>query len=141
MTRECFQEQVKELSANWPGKLHPPFLQRLWMVVSAHSDEDFTEAVNQLIFGAGPCPSGEKIVQAVETAKLRRAQARSYGQAGFLTVMQEAERNNQNADPEFVAECMKLLRGYLTGKVTKAQFDEGCGLLDEVVKINARAKR
>jgi hypothetical protein len=143
MTKDTFQQQVKELQLNWPNKFNPPFLSRLWMALQHATDESLVDAVHALIFAGGPPPSGEKILAAVEKAKVQQSQAQRGSGGGYGDLLAEAQRNNKLADPEFVEQCMKLINGY-TAKyptISKDQFLQGCGYLEDVEKINSRAAK
>lgn len=84
----------------------------------------------------------KEISTATEEARVRQHSSRGLG-FGYVDILREAERNNKLADPELVANCMKLIDGYI-GKIrtiSKEHFDEGCDYLDEVAEINSRANQ
>lgn len=144
MTPSVFQAQMKEVQGNWPGKYNPPFLSRLWALLSANTtDDDFVAAVNILILAGGPPPAAEKFEKAIAEAKLRRNAYRGGG-GSFVDVLDEAARNNKSADPDFVKACMKLYRDrYDTRRppqerLTAEQFQQGLALLDDVARQLAR---
>lgn len=112
------------------------------MALQHASDESFIDAVHALIFAGGPPPSGEKILSAVEKAKVQQCQSQHSGAGSYLDLLAEAQRNNKLADPDLVEQSMKLIIGYAGRErtISKEQFLQGCDLLDEVVKINNRIK-
>lgn len=96
------------------------------------SDESLSGAIDELIANARYAPMMDDLSKAIELSK-SRMYSRG-GDASYLTILEEAERKNSTATKEFVAECIRHVREYLTYKMPKKVFDEGCDYLDEVCK-------
>jgi hypothetical protein len=143
LTQAGFLAQADRMKRVWGERNYPEErLKIFWRAFqSGTTDQVFSDALDELIANSRYAPMLDDLSKAVEQAKIRQYSNRGMG--GFIETLDAAARNNKSADPEFVAACMKLLRQYLGRKpeITKDQFEQGCGYLDEVAKINARVEK
>jgi hypothetical protein len=142
MTPADFDKQVQRMESQWPRTYGQERKALLWQAMKDVHPDDFLSAVDSCLASHRAPPLLEQLSTEVDQAKTRRIsnEARR-GVGGFYETLDTAARNNKSADPEFVQACLKLLSDYGLGKagpaakkLSREQFDEGCGYLADVAR-------
>lgn len=105
----------------------------LWRAFQSVDDGIFSATVDRLIFAARAAPKGPEIEKMLKECTMEASQNRSMGGRGIPQIMQDAAKNSP-ADPDFVKACTKHLRDKMEGRITPAQFQEGCQALETMSK-------
>lgn len=132
-----FHLQVERLRSQWKNSYGEERVLALWQVFRFTEEATFTEAVTQCLLTRIAAPLGEELLEAVEKVK-QQAKDRVERDCGAMTkltgtdfVTQVESADEGLADPEFVQACKSLLSDFQKKKITKAQFDQGCDMLDQ----------
>lgn len=138
MERSEFQVQIRRLVSTYNERAYPSErVELFWRAFKTQSALVFSEAVDECIGTQRQPPMFQELTAAVEQARLREVQRMQVLSArGYLGVLEDAAPKAHN--PEFAAECVKLVRNFTTGRINRRQFDEGCGILEQVAEINRR---
>lgn len=139
MNQDTYITQIKRLKEVFGEKYYSPLRAGLmWEAFKHVQDAIFTRAVDlsiKTLRSAPLLPELQKLIEVVVGEDKQRAREYSLNQIQSpLDVMQNAARENQTADPEFVKMCIKLLEDKNSGKINMKQFLEGCDFLDEAAK-------
>lgn len=105
--------------------------------VRHHGDGVFERAITRLISTRRVAPLLNEFNEAIEEVTAEDKQrAREYaGNQGVLEQLQQAQALNRGtADAGFVKACMKTLKDFLDGRISKVQFREACGVLDSAAQ-------
>ena len=87
---------------------------------------------------------GKKILAAIDAARVRDAERRADWartdawkrvREGVLGVLEDAA---DRAASSFESDCVELLKSKISGKVTRADFEMHCNLLDEAARREGR---
>lgn len=137
MTETEFYTQVKRLQTQWPNSYGTERVKLLWDTYWKEPVGRFENAITYCLVSCRAAPLASEIESALDATKSAELQSKLYdgfGKASTESILADAARANKTADSEFVKECTKLLRDKLNGKITHAQFLEGCGWLDTAAK-------
>lgn len=138
MNRDYFLEQMGRLRSEWPNSYGDERVKILWDHFKMETDAKFLRMVTRALGtlrSAPLVPELLKIQEDITTEDKNRERDRYLGDASFQGVMAHAAKNNKRADPEFVKQCMKLLKDKLDGRITHEQFLQGCDLLDIAASV------
>lgn len=142
MLELTFQNQIKRLQNRWPRTYETELVAILWRAFKEIPDDLFIEATDHCIGNMRQAPMFQDLDEAVARAKSRKweSQART-GDGNISRIMEDAQRLNHKADPDFVAACVKTLNERLSGAITASQFKEGCRLLEQAAnELNPKIK-
>jgi len=140
MNKEHFLKQLARLKSQWPNSYGDERSARIWTVFKDVMDDTFTGMIDIAIDRMRQAPLADDLGKFEQEVKNREFQNRvSYGagRSQFGQVIGDAEKANnktKSADPDFVKACIKLLKDKTEGRITKAQFLEGCDALDQLAK-------
>jgi len=140
MTEEVFERQIQRLSSQWKNSYGPERKALLWEAFKNETDETFTDAVSECLGTLRGAPLVEDLSKACQNAKTRHFKQAHYTEKSVLGEMYSLASKNRTADRDFVAQCLRLLTDYQNRKITKAQFEQGCDLLDQAAKLHMSAK-
>lgn len=73
--------------------------------------------------------------KAVNQAITNSYSTRTSGSYSLANTLLEAQGANKRADKQFVDACMKHIKLFMTGGITKQQFDQGCDDLDRLASV------
>jgi len=137
MEKKIFETQLRRMKETW-GERHYPAERGgiLWRAFQNVYDDDFEEAVDQLIANSRMAPMLDGLAKAVDEAKVRRNQRNlrsGIGIPGFGKLLEEASTKT-SANSEFVKACLKLLQDKIGKNLNKTQFLQGCDYLDTVAR-------
>ncbi|HMX98737.1 MAG TPA: hypothetical protein PK473_03110 [Nitrosomonas sp.] len=138
MELEVFQIQIKRLKETYGDKAYPEErIKVLWAQFKNVQNHEFVDTVTMLIANHRQPPMLGEIEKEIQLAINRTKDGlRDYtGPRNFQGLLKEAEKNNKNADKEFVRACVQLLTDKLNRKYTMEQFLEGCAHLDKTARL------
>jgi hypothetical protein len=144
MERKWFNEQIDRLRSQWPHGYGPERLARIWQLYEKVDNALFSEIVDAALDTMRSAPLAKDFKKLEGEITERRCQQRAYEGLSVVSVdgvLGRAERVNQTADKDFVRACSKHRTDFLTGKISRAAFDEGCKVLDELAnQLNPSGK-
>ena len=146
MTVEKFELEMNRLKKQWPSTYSAERLGLLFKAYRSTPDSIFERAVTKLLLTQRAAPLIEAFEKAIREAhnehaeEIRQFHARQ-PHTPFEQLEAAAGMNSGSADPTFVKDCLEVLRSFMTGKITKAEFDATCRLLDEAAVSLMKAKR
>lgn len=137
MDRGEFNKEMARLNDQWPNAYRAEKTALIWTMVQKMDAGMFREVVDLALLSMRGAPLAEDFSRIENEVRNRAAQARvtsGFGGVGMLGQMQDMAKSNKRADPEFVALCLKHLRDFISGKITKETFEQGCQFLDETAR-------
>ena len=140
MTESSFGIQMDRLRSCFGPRFYEPIrIKLIWDTLRHQSERDFELAVTHCLQTLRSAPLLPELLKALEQVVAQKKQmdremslSRIQDPMGAL---REASQMNKLADPEFVLQCMKLIWDKNNGKITRAQFLEGCQWLDEAARL------
>jgi|LakMenE01Jun11ns_1017448.scaffolds.fasta_scaffold9846429_2 hypothetical protein len=140
MDISTFDQEMKRLLDQWPTAYSEQRRKIFFNTFRNVSNFDFRDAVTYCLGNYRSAPLLPEMMEAVnKSVFIRKEQERrdeDQSRAGFFGIVGDPEW----CDPEFQKNCSKLYWQYANKQITKAQFDEGCALLDEAAKIYTKKK-
>ncbi len=144
MTFTEFQAQTRRLKDSYGPNAYPDEVLKLfWRAFERVSVEIFIDALDDLIANSRVKPMLKELTAAVDESRDRAKESllnaprmgleRLDPFAPLLQVPLDAESNPDRK--EWHIQRKELLKGYMQGRLTKIQFDQGCDLLDDALKL------
>lgn len=140
MDHVFYKQQIERLKAQWPQAYSEERMIIFFNAFRDVSNFDFRDAVTHCLATCKGAPLLGEITEAIIKAKNNYLYQKRLEESKMMGVLDYAYENNTTADPEFVDRCMKLLDDLYNKKITKAQFDQGCDLLDQAAKLYKKPK-
>lgn len=143
MTQEFFATQLKRLTDVYGDKAYPA--ERIKLIFAAIRNEPdhwLEKFVNHAIGNMKTAPMLKDFTDDAADSKRREANSRfndTQGDGSIAAIIGRAAAQTK-ANPEFVKACIKLLAEKDMGKITAAQFEEGCDLLDQAAALSEGAE-
>jgi hypothetical protein len=140
-----FKRQIDRLEGQWRSTYGEERKALLWQAFRAVPAEDFKSAVDDCLLRSRGAPLLGELDKAVNEAKHRRVSDHAYsglGGLGLGDIINEAERANTTVDPDFIRACRENFDRFISGRLTKAQFLEGCDALDAIAnQLSPKTRR
>lgn len=135
MTQEAFKLQMQRLIDCYGERSYPTERVKLiYNAIKKLPDLWLENAVSYFIGNNRQAPMLKEFNdEALDYEKRSRENSAIGNFSNPLEYMFKAAKYVPNA--EFAQESLKLLRKKLSGEITKAQFAEGCDLLDQAAKL------
>lgn len=140
MEVSLFETEMKRLKSQWPNSYSDERMKIFFNAFRDVSNSDFREAVTHCLATYKSAPLLRELTEGVISAKNNYLQKKRIEEATAKNILSYAYEKNTTADREFVDNCMKLFDDLYTKKITKAQFDEGCNLLDQAARLFTKPK-
>lgn len=140
MDHVFYKQQIERLKAQWPQAYSEERMIIFFNAFRDVSNFDFRDAVTHCLATCKGAPLLGEITEAIVKAKNNYLYQKRLEESKMMGALDYAYENNTTADPEFVDRCMKLLDDLYNKKITKAQFDQGCDLLDQAAKLYSKPK-
>lgn len=134
MDRQLFNRQLHRLKTQWPHSYGEERVSRIWATFQKVSDIDFEEMVHLALDTMRSAPLVDDLCNLEREVKKRRSFYRVQNAGGIGSVVEQAAQANRRADPEYVKNCVRLLKKKMLGQLTTAQFLEGCAWLDSAAE-------
>lgn len=140
MQESQFKLQVDRLQETYGARLYP--LNRvtmLWRQVQNIPDEDFIQAIDNLISTHRSAPMNHQILDAVTNAQQRQRMERQVTVEDTSTLLQNTPVQPAQCEPDFKDLCMKVLNS--RARMTPKEFSDACDDLDRLAEQLGRGKK
>jgi hypothetical protein len=132
-----FERQFSRLKGQWPSAYGAERKGRIYAMFANVENGIFTAIVDLAIDRMRQAPLADDLCRLENDAKRMAAERRASDgmkQAGLGDVLDRAAKNTRLADPQFVKGCIAHLDRYISKRITKAQFDQGCEEINSVAR-------